>query len=470
MAYQHGVYTFEVPTSIVPPVTTTAGLTVIVGTAPINLTDPTLVNKPVLAYSYAEAVQKMGYSTDFDSYTICEAISSHFALYGVGPLVMINVLDPEKHKKSGEATLDVVDGEAILKQSGVLATSLEITSEDGSTPYAEFETEFDDDGYLHIFVEATGKIKASFNQLDSAAVTSSDVIGGVSLDGSLKGLELVNEVFPRFRTVPGLLISPKFSTDSAVAAVMKAKVKNINGVFPSMAIVDIPTDVVRDYTEVPAYKNQNNLNDPNLLVAWPKVSLGGVQYHMSTQLASEINLTDAQNEGVPYKSPSNKNLQMDACVLADGTEVMLDLTQANYLNGQGIITALNWIGGWKAWGNETSAYPDNTDPKDRFISVRRMFINEQNSVILTYWQKVDEPGNPKLIQLVTDSKNIDLNGKAARGFILGGRVEFMETENPVTALMDGTYTFHLYLTPPTPAKEIKWLFEFDPAYFSTLFG
>ena len=470
MAYQHGVYTFEVPTSIVPPVTTTAGLTVIVGTAPINLTDPTLVNKPVLAYSYAEAVQKMGYSTDFDSYTICEAISSHFALYGVGPLVMINVLDPEKHKKSGEATLDVVDGEAILKQSGVLATSLEITSEDGSTPYAEFETEFDDDGYLHIFVEATGKIKASFNQLDSAAVTSSDVIGGVSLDGSLKGLELVNEVFPRFRTVPGLLISPKFSTDSAVAAVMKAKVKNINGVFPSMAIVDIPTDVVRDYTEVPAYKNQNNLNDPNLLVAWPKVSLGGVQYHMSTQLASEINLTDAQNEGVPYKSPSNKNLQMDACVLADGTEVMLDLTQANYLNGQGIITALNWTGGWKAWGNETSAYPDNTDPKDRFISVRRMFINEQNSVILTYWQKVDDPGNPKLIQLVTDSKNIDLNGKAARGFILGGRVEFMETENPVTALMDGTYTFHLYLTPPTPAKEIKWLFEFDPAYFSTLFG
>lgn len=470
MAYQHGVYTFEVPTSIVPPVTTTAGLTVIVGTAPINLTDPTLVNKPVLASSYAEAVQKAGYSTDFDSYTICEAISSHFALFGVGPLVMINVLDPEKHKKAGEATLDVVDGEAILKQSGVLATSLEITSEDGSTPYSDFETEFDDDGYLHIFTEATGKIKATFNQLDPAAVTSADVIGGVSLDGSLKGLELVNEVFPRFRMVPGLLIAPKFSTDAAVAAVMKAKVKNINGVFPSMAIVDIPTDVVRDYTQVPAYKNQNNLNDPNLLVAWPKVSLGGVQYHMSTQLASEINLTDAQNEGVPYKSPSNKNLQMDACVLADGTEVMLDLTQANYLNGQGIITALNWTGGWKVWGNETSAYPDNTDPKDRFISVRRMFINEQNSVILTYWQKVDDPGNPKLIQLVTDSKNIDLNGKAARGFILGGRVEFMETENPVTALMDGTYTFHLYLTPPTPAKEIKWLFEFDPAYFSTLFG
>lgn len=470
MAYQHGNYTYEVPTSIVPPVTTTAGLTVITGTAPINLTDPTLVNKPVLAYSYADAVKSMGYSADFDSYTICEAISSHFALFGVGPLVMINVLDPTKHKKTGEATLDVVEGEAILRKSGVLATSLKITNEDGSTPYSEFETEFDDEGYLHIFIEAAGKIKITFDQLDPAAVTSADVIGGVSIDGKLKGLELVNEVFPRFRLVPGIIIAPKFSTDSAVAAVMKAKAKNINGIFPAVTIVDAPTDVVRNYTDVPAYKNQNNLDDPNLFVAWPKVSLGGVQYHMSTQLASEINLTDSQNEGIPYKSPSNKNLQMDACVLADGTEVMLDITQANYLNGQGIITAINWMGGWKAWGNETSAYPANTDPKDRSIPIRRMFIYEQNSVILTYWEKVDEAGNPKLVELVMDSKNIDLNGKAARGFILGGRVEFIESENPITALMDGTYTFHLYLTPPPAAKEIKWLFEFDPAYFNVLFG
>lgn len=470
MAYQHGVYTYEVPTSIVPPVTTTAGLTVIVGTAPINLTDPTLVNKPVLAYSYADAVKSMGYSADFDSYTICEAISSHFALFGVGPLVMINVLDSAKHKKTGEATLDVVEGEAILRQSGVLATSLKITNEDGSTPYSEFETEFDDEGYLHIFIEAAGKIKITFDQLDPAAVTSADVIGGVSLDGKLKGLELVNEVFPRFRVVPGIIIAPKFSTDSAVAAVMKAKSVNINGLFKAISIVDIPTDSVRNYTEVPAYKNQNNLDSPNLLVAWPKVSLGGVQYHMSTQLASEINLTDAQNEGIPYKSPSNKSLQMDACVLADGTEVMLDHTQANYLNGQGIITAINWIGGWKAWGNETSCYPGNTDPKDRSIPIRRMFIYEQNSVILTFGDKVDEAGNRKLVELVMDSKNIDLNGKAARGFILGGRVEFVETENPVTALMDGTYAFHMYLTPPPAAKEIKWLVEFDPAYFNVLFG
>ena len=35
--YKHGVYTSEVATSLVAPVTGTAGLQVIVGTAPVNM-------------------------------------------------------------------------------------------------------------------------------------------------------------------------------------------------------------------------------------------------------------------------------------------------------------------------------------------------------------------------------------------------------------------------------------------------
>ena len=470
--YKHGVYSHEVPTSIVPPVASTAGLTVVVGTAPINLTDPTNVNKAVLAYTYPEAVQKMGYSDDFDKYTICESISSHFALFAVAPLVFINVLNPDIHKKSGTALLDVTKGEAVLAQEGVLPTSLVVKNEDGSTTYnkAQYETEFDDKGHLHIFIDEVAKISVEFDELDPSMVTPADIIGGVSLDGSYKGLEIVNMVFPRFREVPGIIIAPKYSTDSAVAAVMKAKAKVLSGVFQAVAITDIDTAEVTDYTNVPEHKNLNNLSDPNLFVCWPKVSLGGKQYHMSTQMASLANLVDSQNEGYPYHEPSNNNLQMDAAVLKDGTEVLLGLEQANYLNGQGVVTALNWIGGWKLWGHRTSCYPANTDPKDAFISVRRVFIYEQNQFILTYFQKVDKPGNRKLIENILDSKNIDLNGKAARGFLLGGRMEFVEQENPLTNLIDGTLAFHLYITPATPAREIKGLFEFDPSYFETLFA
>lgn len=472
--YKHGVYTYELPTSIVPPVVSTAGLTVVFGAAPINLLDnpSDAVNKAVLAYTYSEAVQKMGYSADFEKYTICEAISSHFALFAVSPLIMINVLDPEKHAVEGNETVVITKGEGVLEIDGVLKSTVIIKSADGTTTYetSDYELEFDDDGKLHIYTEVATEIKVEFERLDATLVTAADIVGGVSLDGSYKGLELVNTVFPRFRELPGILIAPKFSTNPLVAAVLKAKASNINGLFQAMTFVDVPTSEVKDYTNVPEWKNLNNIDGPNLIVCWPKVSIGGIQYHMSTQMASLANLIDAENEGYPYHEPSNNNLQMNASVLEDGAEILLGLEQANYLNGQGVVTALNFIGGWKLWGHRTSCYPGNTDPKDAFISVRRVFIYEQNQFILTYWQKVDEPGNKKIIDNIIDSKNIDLNGKAARQFILGGRVEFLEEENPLTDLIDGIYKFHLFLTPPTPGRELRGLFEFDPEYFNTLFA
>ena len=99
MAYKHGVYTSEVPTSIVPAVNSTAGLPVVFGTAPIHLaSNRAEVNKPILCYTYAEAVAAMGYSEDWEKYTLCETIYSQYSLYAVSPTVFVNVLDPKKHK------------------------------------------------------------------------------------------------------------------------------------------------------------------------------------------------------------------------------------------------------------------------------------------------------------------------------------------------------------------------------------
>lgn len=56
------------------------------------------------------------------------------------------------------------------------------------------------------------------------------------------------------------------------------------------------------------------------------------------------------------KAPSNKDLKITATVLDDGTEVALDQEQANLLNGQGVITAIN-ANGFKLWGNNTAGLP-----------------------------------------------------------------------------------------------------------------
>ena len=90
------------------------------------------------------------------------------------------------------------------------------------------------------------------------------------------------------------------------------------------------------------------------LTCWPMLKLGNYKFHMSTQLAGLIATVDAGNGGCPYESLSNKNLQCDGMILEDGTEVNLTLAQANILNSNGINTALNFMGGWCAWGNYTA--------------------------------------------------------------------------------------------------------------------
>ena len=89
MAYKHGVYTSEVPTSIIPAVNTTAGLPVVFGTAPVHLVqDRAAVNKPILCYSYAEAVNQLGYSKNWADYTLCEVMYSQFSLYNRAQLYL----------------------------------------------------------------------------------------------------------------------------------------------------------------------------------------------------------------------------------------------------------------------------------------------------------------------------------------------------------------------------------------------
>lgn len=76
MAYFHGVKASEVATSLLATVSTTAGLPVVFGTAPVHLTsDPkAYVNKPVICYSWDEAVKALGYSGEWDKYTLSEVM------------------------------------------------------------------------------------------------------------------------------------------------------------------------------------------------------------------------------------------------------------------------------------------------------------------------------------------------------------------------------------------------------------
>ena len=222
MSFNHGVRTSEKATSLLA--TKTDAITPFyVGTAPINMGKKDNVNKPILCYSYEEAVQEFGFVLDFENYTLCEAIDAHFSKFGVGPIVLVNVLNPATHKIS--VTKDSVsfleNKTAILDDIGIIVSSLKIT------PTITYTTEFNDKGQLMIIQTGSeevlgNKLSITFDKLDPSKVKNTDIIGRIDpTTGAKKGLECISTVFPKYTLVPNLILAPKFSTDSVVAAVME---------------------------------------------------------------------------------------------------------------------------------------------------------------------------------------------------------------------------------------------------------
>lgn len=413
MSYRHGVYINEVPTSLVTPVNVDSALPVVIGTAPVhNLKAGTKapVNEPRLIHTVEDFVAQFGAPKSTESahdFTLYEFVSIYIGRYNVAPVVCINVFDPETH-----------------------------VDEDGAP--------------------------------DLSAVTDAEIIGSVNATtGKRTGIELVDKVFPLFRKVPGLVLAPGFSTSPSVAIALGAACENVSGHFRAMGIADMPDSIVRP-EDAPAWSNDNNLADENLLLFFGTPEFNNLPEYGSTHLAAVIGQRDGENEGIPFWSPSNKRMLCQG-LKHRGEELALSPLEAAHLNGNGIVTGLNMIGGLVAWGDQTACYPGITDVKDASIPVRRMFNWIGNTLVLTAWQKVSSPLRRRLIESVCDTFNIWLNGLTAREYILGGRVTFERKDNSTTDLMDGIARFHVYVTPPTAAREIVFTMEYDPNYLETLF-
>lgn len=484
-----GVNVVNLPTGVTPPVKSLAGLPVYVGSAPVHMSAARTakLNQPVLAYNLAEATAALGFIDAAGSagqkkfaFTLCEAMSAHFKVGNVGPIVLINVLDPDTHNTAVTAEAHTLGsaGTATLTNAHPWPASVVVKVASATkTLGTDYTFTVNSSGQGIVTRVSTGTIAAEasitvdYDYLTPSAVDAADIVGAVDAGTQAKtGLELVSEVFPRFRLVPGAILAPGYMEDATVAAVALAKASSINGHFKAIVFADIPTATVDVYTEAAAWKTTNSYTAADMVVCWPLGRLGDTLYHLSTLAAARAMQTDADNDGIPYESPSNKAIPIDSLALSNGTEVVLDPVAAEALNAQGIVTALNFIGGWVLWGNRTAAYPANTDPADAFINFTRMRAWNQAVIVQSHWKRVDNAMDRRKIDSVLDSENIRLNALAGRGNILGGRLELREELNPVTELLDGHVTYSMNWMVPPPMNAITFNVEVDPSYLSTLFA
>lgn len=467
----HGVYVSEQATSVGTPNVAKSGIPFFIGTAPIQAAEsPATVGVPVLAMSFEEAKAKLGYSGAWNNYTLCEAMFSHFNLYRCQPAIFVNLLAITMKEAVAAADKDVVNHKIALPIEAINDANLVVKPAGGTGSAYEKDTDYSvfyDGEYCYIELLPDGgayaatSLNVAYNKVSPSTVNAAAVA---------TGMEAIEQCMTTLGVVPDIICAPGFSDDTSVAAVMATKAAGINGMFQAKALVDISTaaDGGADvYSEVLALKATKNLTDANQVVCWPLLKLGSDVYHMSTQLAGLMASVDTDNGGCPYESPSNKAFKCDSMVDAAGNEINLTLAQANILNAGGVVTALNFMGGKVCWGNYTACYPASTDVKDYYIPVSRMFDFVGNTLINTFWSKLDKPMNRRLIDTVIDTCNIWLNGLVGSGYLLGARAEFKESENPLTNLMAGIIKVHIYITPPSPAQEIDFVLEYDADYVTS---
>ena len=160
--YKHGIYGQEVPTSLVPMTQIGAGLPVVFGTAPVHLAaDAAKPNTPLLCYKYDEAVSALGYSDDWQKYTLCEFMKSQFALYNVAPVVFVNVLDPAKHKNAvTDQTVTLTEHVGKLAKAVILST-LKVKKASAGQPLTagvDYTATYGADGALVITALSGGEV------------------------------------------------------------------------------------------------------------------------------------------------------------------------------------------------------------------------------------------------------------------------------------------------------------------------
>lgn len=486
----HGIRVLEAETNIGATRQVDSAIPCVIGQSDIrlgSLSRDKKLHSPVIAYSFDEAKEKLGYNENWGN-TIYEAMFVLFKIFNVSPVVFINVsgASAADWETVTDETISVygTEGRETIYTAKSMWADPESITITGLTAGKDFtaEVKMDAENFsTHVEIrDLTGKItettKINYKTVVGAAAAS--YTGGYDAEtGKTSGIDLVDTVYHECGVLPSVLLAPDAAGKAnyeTVTAALIAKAKQYDGVFSAVAAIDLD-DGIKDYSD--AADAAKKLASPYAVACWPGAPYGEWKYiHRSVLFAGMCASTDADYGGIPYASPSNR-----ACPVTGGTvwtygttkieatDINLTLAQANAVENAGVWTGLR-LDAWKAWGTYTTAVSTSSDPKDIFISVRRMLNWHKNSFIVNYFAKIDNPANTRLIENLIDSENKRIDGLKAIGAVAGGKMEFRAEDNPVGNLLAGKLTFRQKLGFWVPAREIENTIEIDTELVAAALG
>lgn len=470
---------------------------VYIGTAPVHTLalktgESYPVNKPVIVYNMAEAQKYLGYSDDWANYTLCEAMYVHFQQKGVGPLALINVLDPATHKSNAKTTKSAapVNGRVTIAeaQDAILETVTVNTSSDGQgspttlVKGTDYEISYDYAKSALVLRELRdgaflASVTLEYNTVTPAAVTAQNVIGTTDNVGANTGLYAIRNVYQLTGRVPAYIAAPGWSSVKAVNDAMCEIAKKINGHWDAYVFADLPLTnggTALTISTIATYKAGNGYDCENETVFWPMAEgTDGRKYHLSVLAAANFQELLTEYDGIPYHTASNtecsliQNLYMGASagnVVAD-VEII-----NNYLNKNGIASAAFVGGRWAIWGCHSADY--NQEDADM------LNVSETNRMMLYYVSNdfqnrragdVDRPITVNDLNSIAAEEQMRLDALVKIGALTYGEVamnaELMERAD----VLKGDYSFTFNVTTAPLMKSLTAMVSWTEQGFVTYY-
>ncbi len=468
--YRHGAYADQVDS---PDYTSPSGvgtIPVYIGRAPVHqLADYAGKNNvPILVSSWQDGLRKIGYSENWDDYDLCEAMYAHFrnAVNSVGPIVVINALNPDDKKNETQQTAAItfIKCTATISNPRIILKSIVIEDKALGTDYS---AEYADDGMSVIIRDLKGGLESAdvkFYAVDPDGVTEADINAAINIG--------VPKIYNSLLVVPTILAAPGWSDKESVFAALAAMLEKINGHWYSWLNADLNSGTVKTIDAAISVKESYGTASEAAALLWPMAKKGARKFHMSTLNTVTMQWVDYQNNNVPYETPSNKQIDIDSLCLSDGTAIQYDQVEANRLNAHGINTANFWEGTWRMWGPHTMKYGEglSLNARDVFDCNVRMMRYVENTFQRRYGTEVDKPMTRGRKESILNDFQSWLDSLAQDGALLLGTVEFAEDDNPVSDLVQGNFVFATEFTNPVPGKSLTNKVRWTSSGLNSLFG
>lgn len=469
-----------------------AGTTpVYVGTAPINLVrnykDVKGINKPIKLNNFVDAQRKLGISADWNKFTLCEVMTAHFnnPIGNIGPIYVINVLDPETHKKAEQTTknLTFVNGRVEFMSDTIILDTFAISEKAEGVDY-NLDYNYTKNSVIITSADAesplTGSQNVMFYEIDASTITSDTIIGGVTANGEYSGLGALKLLYQEQYQVCNLLAAPGWSHDPKVYNALINAAQKINGHWDAWVCVDIPLksstqEAVDTIQKAIDWKKANGYTNERSKVCWPQTMDNTEQvFHLSTLAMVEYMRADYSHDSVPMETCGNKEVQgIKQYFGTDSKNQGFDQQDANDLTSNGIMTIIAWGGNWVLWGDHTAAYSYGADVDARaiFDVSMRMLFHITNNFQREWSPKIDKPMTLQLRDRILNREQEKLDALVADGALIGEpQILFLESENSTTDLMNGDFRWDIAATPTPPLKSATVYVAYTDAGFSAYFS